>query len=116
MPVHSHTSLYSAVLVSLGAAGILFVLVIILIVKTQMMQTPQGSLSQSSSSQMTVQPTPIPSEQAIAQQLAQPTPTPVVIQSVQGLSSIAQTLDSTDLTQISSGLDQNSQDLSGFNQ
>ncbi len=81
----------------------------------QKTQKSQGSVSQQndqtgdqSSSQQIVQVTPVPS--------AVPSVTPVTIQSQTDLSTQQNALDGTDMTPITTGVSQNTQDASQFSQ
>ena len=111
MQDHSHTGLYATVALSLSAAAILLVIVFAMLAKKPIPYQPQTTTLQyqpQDNQTTTQQPA------SIQTQVQQVTPMP--IQTQQNLQAIAQTLDSTSMTQITAGLDQNSQDTSSFNQ
>ncbi|HET9946475.1 MAG TPA: hypothetical protein VFQ63_00220 [Patescibacteria group bacterium] len=104
---HDHALLYTAIGMSVGSIAILIVVAVSLLVKRPLSPTSQALLP----SQNTAVQNQVTSVKKQVQQV-----TPVPIQSKQDLQAIAQKLDATSLTQISSGLNQNTQDLSNFGQ
>jgi hypothetical protein len=110
MQEHNHKGLYTTIFLSLGAAAILLVVVLAMMTKHPTMTQPQEQTMQ-------YQPTQTAEEQiqqSVQHQIQQVTPQPITTK--QNLDSAVQTLDSTDITQISTGLNQNSQDISSFAQ
>lgn len=105
IPEHSHHTLYSALVISLCTTAVLLAVVVVLIYH------PLPSLTSPvlSSPPSQTSPPPVSSVQSQVQQV-----TPQPINSRQNLDQAAQTLDATDLSQISTGLNQNSQNTSTF--
>lgn len=102
---HSHKWHYTAIVFFGGVTAILLIVVALLLSKyshfqRQVYQTP---MSQSTQQQSTVQA-----------QVQQVSPEP--INSNSDLNTALQTLDTTDTSQVNSGLNQNSQDSSSFSQ
>ncbi len=110
---HSHTGLYTTVTLSLATAAILMIVVLSMLTKKPIPYQPQTQTLQyqPQENQTQAQMQQPSSVQTQVQQL-----TPMPIQTPQNLQAIAQTLDSTNMTQITTGLDQNSQDTSSFSQ
>lgn len=104
---HDHKGLYTTIALSLGAAAVLLVIVLSVLVKKPVI--PQ---QQTQTYQVTQQDLQQPS--SIQNQVEQVTPTPV--QNKQGLEALAQQLDASTMTQVTTSLDQNSQQTSSFSQ
>lgn len=95
---HSHTGMYLAVGLSLAAvAGLLFVVLILPKYQVTSKIQPAAELQTQSTTQNEVQQV-----------------SPLPITNKQNLDSATQTLDTTDVTQIDAGIDQNTQDTSSF--
>ncbi|MCL4353818.1 hypothetical protein M1615_05165 [Patescibacteria group bacterium] len=108
--VHSHKGLYTIIAFSLGTVAILFVIVMVMVGKQTGTAQPRGQIRQ-------YQPVQTPrgqTQQALQNQIQQVTPQP--INTKQNLNEAMQTLDSTDMSQISTGITRNSQDTSSFSQ
>lgn len=112
IPEQNYSRLYIAIAFSLGAGIILLSVVFVLLPKRPRISriTEQTSLPYQSQNTAMQQS----SQSSLQKQLQQVTPVP--IQNKQGLQAIAQTLDQASTTQITTALDQNSQDTSNFNQ
>ncbi|HVA96646.1 MAG TPA: hypothetical protein VND99_03245 [Candidatus Acidoferrales bacterium] len=104
---HSHKGLYSAIVVSGGVALVLFMVVVILLYKKP------GKLQQTQPYQSQIAQT---QQQANSVQTKVQQVTPAPIASKKDLNTALQQLDAADTSQVSTGLNQNTQDTAGFSQ
>ena|SRR5579859_1779205 len=105
---HSHTGLYTTIALSLGAAAVLLVVVLAMLIKKPVVpQYPTQTYQVTPQDMQTAQ-------SSIQNQVQQVTPTP--IQNKQGLQALAQQLDTANMAQVTTSLNQNSQDTSSFSQ
>ncbi len=105
---HSHTGLYTTIALSLGAAALLLVIVLAMLIKKPTTPSLPTQTYQITQQDLRTQPSSIQNE------VQQVTPTPV--QSKQDLQTLAQQLDTANMAQVTTSLDQNSQDTSSFSQ
>lgn len=104
---HSHKKYHASIGLSLGAAVLLLVVVTVMIISDQ----SASEQSPNTPEQNTTAQAPASD---IETQMQQVTPEP--INSKQDLDKASQTLDSTDMNQVSTGLNQNNQAAATFSQ